>query len=633
MFKDVLSLFYHVKPNQLIFVSGTADVVSGSIKLKDEDGEESEMTNMCCQDVIAELFPERERYEIISKDRTTAEPVPVHVFKIYEGGVRIRDEKGQLQIYETILDIIESLICRPLGSTVNKVDGKVLIGCRASQVETIRGWLDSLIRRYGRHYTYTTDPEYWDDPNVAFILLPEDNLVETSGKTIPNLTHVILMTGSNPQNFATYLQCVFRVIRLNQVGSRVICFFSHCQGRTGDNEKQNCTAFVEYFKTLGHNLRVHDVNAKYDLNVSPFYDESEMTNTSIIHGVTESAFMLKVQAEFSDSMRMIAQFNRTILCTRYNCASTHCHYAHKSNKILDYTGKGRPYVISSKEYRLSRIPNEGGRCRNFTTTGICKNESCTRMHYDGFVKSEWMGKSVPKKVVAPVSVPEAVTTEGGVDKPRDAKNPWGKPSSVKPVALAFNPDHIEGDSSVESIPEEVPKQRYCFEFAKSGTCSRGDKCKYIHCPLTNDKAAEIRIEENARKHHKEHKVVSGEKIFENHFPTLQPKEEQPKEDDGFVEVKGKHREDKPITVPNTQKSICKHYLRGECTYGSQCRFEHPSVCKHFLQGRCTSKSCKFAHPVPKSDGGSVTSGKPKQICREYEKGTCKYGANCRFKHL
>ena len=72
--------------------------------------------------------------------------------------------------------------------------------------------------------------------------------------------------------------------------------------------------------------------------------------------------------------------------------------------------------------------------------------------------------------------------------------------------------------------------------------------------------------------------------------------------------------------------VCQHYLKGSCTFGDRCKFEHPNrsmagyaryeekqprnnVCKHYLNGTCRfGDSCKFEHPSSGwSTGGHMQS--------------------------
>lgn len=142
-------------------------------------------------------------------------------------------------------------------------------------------------------------------------------------------------------------------------------------------------------------------------------------------------------------------------------------------------------------------------------------------------------------------------------------------------------------------------------------------------------------------------------------------------------------------------SICRHFLQGKCSYGDTCRFPHEQggdntaliplvallqsqplwahasttpiensgdICRHFLQGKCTyGTECRFPHGVDNAsinetayvddtlgeldvpaaaderrskvarrdiDGDNTQSG----ICRHFLMGQCTYGVACRFPH-
>lgn len=53
------------------------------------------------------------------------------------------------------------------------------------------------------------------------------------------------------------------------------------------------------------------------------------------------------------------------------------------------------------------------------------------------------------------------------------------------------------------------------------------------------------------------------------------------------------------------KTICRHFVRGQCKYGSMCHYSHDSN-----SATAKSRSCRFFD----------------------EAGQCKYGDRCRFEH-
>ncbi|KAI0054359.1 hypothetical protein BV25DRAFT_831288, partial [Artomyces pyxidatus] len=100
---------------------------------------------------------------------------------------------------------------------------------------------------------------------------------------------------------------------------------------------------------------------------------------------------------------------------------------------------------------------------------------------------------------------------------------------------------------------------------------------------------------------------------------------------------------------------CTFYLKGQCTRGDACTFDHPipsisSIasqgspvrkatprCKFFLRGQCSNRACPFVHadPVPSRtfDTPSVSHNVPPTACPYHLKGRCVYGEQCRFYHV
>jgi hypothetical protein len=81
--------------------------------------------------------------------------------------------------------------------------------------------------------------------------------------------------------------------------------------------------------------------------------------------------------------------------------------------------------------------------------------------------------------------------------------------------------------------------------------------------------------------------------------------------------------DKSDKADKKAKALCRFYNNGKCKYGADCRFPHPKICPKFRQhGECITKGCQggceFLHP---------------NVCRTSLKDrTCTY-PECKFFHL
>ena len=115
------------------------------------------------------------------------------------------------------------------------------------------------------------------------------------------------------------------------------------------------------------------------------------------------------------------------------------------------------------------------------------------------------------------------------------------------------------------------------------------------------------------------------------------------------------------------RNVCHAFQRGECMYGTECRFAHDDgsgvmygneygyypmgygyapkgprsslrkPCFAFQRGQCTyGTECRYSHDeavnraspagAPRSESG------PRGFCHAFQKGFCKYGDTCRFIH-
>jgi hypothetical protein len=102
----------------------------------------------------------------------------------------------------------------------------------------------------------------------------------------------------------------------------------------------------------------------------------------------------------------------------------------------------------------------------------------------------------------------------------------------------------------------------CFEFQKSGNCSRGADCKYRH---VHDSGGNKTAENRGRSPNRSNSPQRGRSAGR-----------------------------KPS--PGKKSSTCRFYMKGQCTKGKECEFAHPPACKYFKSGSCKlGKDCKFAH--------------------------------------
>lgn len=104
--------------------------------------------------------------------------------------------------------------------------------------------------------------------------------------------------------------------------------------------------------------------------------------------------------------------------------------------------------------------------------------------------------------------------------------------------------------------------------------------------------------------------------------------------------------------------VCRHFMRGSCSRGHDCHFDHQkverdTVCKHWLRGLCKKgDACEFLHVYdltkmpdcffylrfgecqnPDCVYRHVSAEERVRECSWYARGFCKHGPNCKHKHV
>ncbi|GAB6026768.1 hypothetical protein CHUAL_013267 [Chamberlinius hualienensis] len=116
---------------------------------------------------------------------------------------------------------------------------------------------------------------------------------------------------------------------------------------------------------------------------------------------------------------------------------------------------------------------------------------------------------------------------------------------------------------------------------------------------------------------------------------------------------------------NDMDNICRDFLRNVCRRGKRCKYRHPEpseskemgrktelvFCHDFQNKECRRINCKFIHctrseeeyyhmtgdmpqHLQESLGGGVgTDSSDIPICKDYQKGDCRRGGRCKFRHI
>ena len=76
----------------------------------------------------------------------------------------------------------------------------------------------------------------------------------------------------------------------------------------------------------------------------------------------------------------------------------------------------------------------------------------------------------------------------------------------------------------------------------------------------------------------------------------------------------------PSRSPSPRRKPCNNFLKGNCTRGQDCKFEHPPKCRFSPKGECKKgEDCLFLHPKPPNSataGGNSSAGSGQALGEE-----------------
>jgi len=233
-------------------------------------------------------------------------------------------------------------------------------------------------------------------------------------------------------------------------------------------------------------------------------------------------------------------------------------------------------------------------------------------------------------------------------------------------SLGFEESGSKRRNTADGPTFESESQEPCKDFAR-GICDRGASCKYAHVPPADKEVCHDFLAGKC------YRRPNGCKFFHD-YDQLREREMQ-RGGNNMVEAGGASNpragmarviyEDgteewvqreriKPDAVDGgaDDREVCHDYQRGICMRGRSCKFRHSiEKCREFAAGSCRrGSSCKFAHgekdrrsssflgdwrgpdfPPSRREGRSV-SGEAREVCREFLRGYCSRGRDCRFSH-
>ncbi|KAK1944065.1 Protein gar2 [Phytophthora citrophthora] len=178
----------------------------------------------------------------------------------------------------------------------------------------------------------------------------------------------------------------------------------------------------------------------------------------------------------------------------------------------------------------------------------------------------------------------------------------------------MNIDYGARDEGYAQAREELQKKLkkgICHKF-QQGQCTRGDACKFAH--VMQDQDAEELVQPAER-------PVNGIATPGASLGAAEPESSGP-----VVEP----------TQATSDAPVCINFQKGKCKRGAGCKFQH-LVGNSEESGTMDSDNVEMeaeaeaVEEVPEEEETRADEGAP--VCQNYQKGKCKRGAACRFRHV
>ncbi|KAG3022737.1 hypothetical protein JG687_00003652 [Phytophthora cactorum] len=177
----------------------------------------------------------------------------------------------------------------------------------------------------------------------------------------------------------------------------------------------------------------------------------------------------------------------------------------------------------------------------------------------------------------------------------------------------MNIDYGARDEGYAQAREELQKKLkkgVCHKF-QQGQCTRGDACKFAH--VMQDQDAEELVQPAER-------PVSGVATPGASLGAAEP------ESAGPVMEQTQATSDAPV---------CINFQKGKCKRGAACKFQHLHGNGNDEKTLEESENVKMEtaeeEATPEEEETRADEGAP--VCQNYQKGKCKRGAACRFRHV
>ena len=166
------------------------------------------------------------------------------------------------------------------------------------------------------------------------------------------------------------------------------------------------------------------------------------------------------------------------------------------------------------------------------------------------------------------------------------------------------------------------KEEECRDYAKFGTCRRGDTCPFSHGRPNPKKAAPVT---DANSQPEYNPQPSGSR------PTqLGAKSQGGGKHDKRNRKGSQHRSPSVQSArsgSDSKRHACYAYSLGRCTRGNECRYAHRALTEEEKKRR----DARSRSPANSRSPSASSGGKPK-LCPHFLKGQCRNGQSCPMRH-
>ncbi|KAJ0411442.1 hypothetical protein ATCC90586_007102 [Pythium insidiosum] len=218
----------------------------------------------------------------------------------------------------------------------------------------------------------------------------------------------------------------------------------------------------------------------------------------------------------------------------------------------------------------------------------------------------------------------------------------------------------EVTEKAREVLQQKLKKGVCHKF-QSGECTRGDECKFAHVLKDQDPeellsasasaSASAPAPVGAPQPAEATQAPSDAPICINfqkgkckrgaacRFQHLGASEDHEPTDDGILGEQDEQPEQEEAGDEEDDSPVCLNFQKGKCKRGDKCRFRHAPVTAPRPSVRAVATPVMTSVPVPvpvpahAPRAPVVEAVDDTPICQSYQQGKCKRGVKCRFRHV